>query len=55
MYVGTAANAGSGMVLGRESIGFVAGISPNIGGGLSTSVAVQGAVVLHLILSQIPR
>jgi len=36
-------------------LGFVAGIPPNIGGGLSTSVAVQAAFVLHLILSKIPK
>jgi len=47
--MGTAANADSGMVLGRESNGGCSGYSAQHWGWLSTSVAVQGAVVLHLI------
>jgi len=52
MYIGTVANAGSGMVLGRESNGGCSRYSaPHF--GLSTSVAVQGAVVFHPILFKI--
>jgi hypothetical protein len=51
-YRGTAANAGSGMVLGPESNGGCSGYSAQHF-GLSTSVDVQGAVVSHLTLFKI--
>jgi len=51
-YIGMAANAGSGMVLGPESNGGCSRYSAQHF-GLSTSVDVQGAVVLHLILFKI--